>query len=201
MIAGYCRSLHVRLLALILLAHAAIAQQGPPPGLPPGPPPGGEPSQQRTGRGPHTGGSLPGEEHGQMSRGGPPNAEGQMGTVSTMRGGLQLGPPGRWWSDAAFAASLHLRPDQQSRMNKVFAENRDAFFARYDDLKQRENELEALTRTTPISEPAIFAGIDKVASARATLEKANAHMQLQLRMQLTQDQVKMLDEHRPGPPR
>ena len=51
-----------------------------------------------------------------------PNGRGSV--ESTMRGGLQLGPPGRWWDDKAFATSVGLNSDQQHRMDDVFGANK-----------------------------------------------------------------------------
>ncbi len=119
-------------------------------------------------------------------------------TRSTMRGGLQLGPPGRWWDDQDFANTLRLRPDQQTHMDAIFAQNKSTLLAHYDTLRDEERQLESLTRGANIDEHTLFAHIDRVSQARAELEKANAHMLLLLRHELTPDQVNTLDEHRPS---
>ena len=117
-----------------------------------------------------------------------------------MHGGLHLGPPGRWWDEQDFANSLHLRPDQQTRMDAIFDQNKPTLLARYSSLKDEERQLEPLTRGPNIDERALFARIDRVAQARAELEKANAHMLLLLRHELTADQVNLLDARRPPEP-
>ena len=128
-------------------------------------------------------------------RGGPPPASsGSSG--STMRGGLQMGPPGRWWDDKKFAKSLGLNNDQQKRMDGVFGQNRDTLLQRNDALQRAESRLEGLTRSGKPSETALFSEIDHVAQARADLEKAYAHMLLQLRDEMTPDQIGKLDDHR-----
>jgi Spy/CpxP family protein refolding chaperone len=114
-----------------------------------------------------------------------------------MRGGLQLGPPGRWWDDQDFASTLHLRADQQTHMDTIFAQNKATLLAHYDSLKDEERQLESMTRGANIDERTLFAHIDRVSQARAELEKANAHMLLQIRHELTPDQLNTLDEHRP----
>lgn len=129
-------------------------------------------------------------------RGGPPPNSSGGSTVGTMRGGLQLGPPGRWWDDKKFAKSLGLNGDQQKRMDAVFGQNRDALLLRNDALQKAEDRLEALTRGGKVPESALFAEIDRVAQAKADLEKAYAHMLLQLREEMTPEQVGLLDEHR-----
>jgi Spy/CpxP family protein refolding chaperone len=124
----------------------------------------------------------------------PPNSGG--GVVSTNRGGLQLGPPGRWWDDKKFAKTLGLNGDQQKRMDSVFAQNRDALLNKYDTLQKAETRLEGLTHADHLDEGALFTEIDHVAQARADLEKANTRMLLQLRNEMTPDQIGKLEDHR-----
>jgi hypothetical protein len=60
---------------------------------------------------------------GNTRQGLPSISSSQEGAASnTMRGGLQLGPPGRWWDDKHFAKTLHLRPEQKKRMDDLFDE-------------------------------------------------------------------------------
>ncbi len=147
---------------------------------PGGPPPGdqGPPAHEhRYGRGPDAGGG------------------------GNMHGGMQLGPPGRWWDDPALASDLHLKADQQTRMDAIFAQNKSTLMARFDNLRQEERQLGTMSRGVNIDEHALFAQIDRVSQARAELEKANAHMLLLLRHELIADQVSALDDLRPPPPR
>jgi Spy/CpxP family protein refolding chaperone len=113
-----------------------------------------------------------------------------------MRGGLQLGPPGRWWDDKHFAKSLHLRPEQKKRMDDLFDENRATLVSRYQALQQEESKMEALSRAQTLEESALFAQIDRVAQARAELEKANTHLLLQVRKEMDSDQITHLDASR-----
>jgi len=113
-----------------------------------------------------------------------------------MRGGLQLGPPGRWWDDHSFAKGLGLRSDQKSRMDDIFNANKSAIFSSYQSLVAAESDLEKFTRQANPAEADIFAAIDRAAAARASLEKANAHMLLAIRHEMTDEQLKRLDSHR-----
>ena len=127
----------------------------------------------------------------------PASASSQPGaTTSTMRGGLQLGPPGRWWDDKHFAKALHLRPEQQKRMDGLFEENRANLVSRYQTLQQEESKMEALSRGQTLDESALFAQIDRVAQARADLEKANTHLMLQVRREMDSDQIGRLEDYR-----
>ena len=113
-----------------------------------------------------------------------------------MRGGLQLGPPGRWWDDNKFAKSLGLNADQQKRMDTVFGQNRDLLLSRQDALQHAEGRLESLTHNGKPSEAALFTEIDHVTQARADLEKAYTHMLLQLRDEMTPEQIGKLEDYR-----
>lgn len=165
---------------------SAQAQQcGPPPADDMGgdhrPPPGG-----------HRGGE-PGGPHS------PPPGSGD-GPQSTMRGGLQLGPPGRWWDDRPFAQEIGLSAPQKRRMDDIFNLNRGTLLILYRSLEQEEATLETLTRKHHADEQQIFQQIDQITKARGALEKANAHMLLEIRKQMTNEQIDRLDEHRPPPP-
>lgn len=192
--------LQIRMLAFaLMLAGLSIASAqgrgGGGMGMPGGGPMGGGGMGMPRGG---MGGGMGMPEHtnpGTFPRGGPPPAEGNS-PGSSMRGGLQLGPPGRWWNDKKFAKSLGLNGDQQKRMDTVFGQNRDALLSRNDALQRAEGRLEAVTRSGKPSETAVFSEIDRVAQARADLEKAYAHMLLQLRDEMTPEQVGRLDDHR-----
>lgn len=139
---------------------------------------------------------MPGSERGMpgTSRGGP--APVSNGSSGSMRGGLQLAPPGRWWNDKKYAKTLGLNGDQQKRMDSVFGQNRDALVQRYEVLQKAEGRLESLTHSGKPSEAALFNEIDHVAQARADLEKANTHMLLQLRDEMSAEQIGKLDDQR-----
>ena len=149
------------------------------------------------------GSNVPGGSPGGMGVAGdarqsfPVNSASQPGaTSSPMRGGLQLGPPGRWWDDKHFAKSLHLRPEQKKHMDALFDENRASLVSKYQALQQEESKMEALSRAQTLDENALFAQIDRVAQARADLEKANTHLLLQVRKEMDADQITHLDASR-----
>jgi Spy/CpxP family protein refolding chaperone len=145
------------------------------------------------------GGPPPGEQDDMH---GPPPPPGPAdGLRSTMRGGLQLGPPGRWWDDKEFAQELGLSAAQARRMDEIFQANRGTLLRLYRSLEQQESILEQLTKGNHLREEQIFQQIDRVSGARAALEKASAHMLLDIRKQMTDEQTARLDQHRPKPPR
>ena len=158
---------------------------------------GGPPPMGRPGGGGFPGGQPRYETDSERVR--PPDS-GNASARSTMRGGLQLGPPGRWWDDRGFAKSLNLRKDQQKRMDAVFNANKGAIVDSYKALQEQELRLEAATREQKLDEAKIFAAIDAVNQARSALEKANAHMLLQVRSEMDPDQVTLMEKYREKPP-
>ena len=119
---------------------------------------------------------------------------GNQGSSGQARPGLELGPPGRWWDDKSVVKSLKLRPDQQTRMDAIFEQNRPALLTKYQSLQQAESQMAEVSKVPNPDEAALFAGIDKVAQARAELDKANTHMLLQLRKQMDPDQIERLEK-------
>jgi len=113
------------------------------------------------------------------------------------RAGLQLGPPGqRWWDDHGFAKSLKLRPEQQAHMDAIFEQSRAALVARFESVQQAEAQMAELANSPAPDEAALFAQIDRVAQARAELEKTNTHMLLELRKEMGAEQIKRLESKR-----
>jgi Spy/CpxP family protein refolding chaperone len=147
---------------------------------------------------PHGGPPPPGEQDDMH---GPPPPGPPDGPRSTLRGGLQLGPPGRWWDDKEFAQELGLTAAQARRMDEIFQANRETLLRLYRSVQHEESTLEQLTAGNDLHEEQIFQQIDQVSRARAGLEKASAHMMLEIRKQMTAQQTARLDQHRPRPPR
>jgi hypothetical protein len=173
---------------LLLTGAVALAQGHGPGGGPGGGGPGGG------GARPTFGGSAPNERGGY-----PGDTSRARGAGGPMRGGLQLGPPGRWWDDKTFAKTLGLSKDQQKRMDTVFNANKGPILESYKTLQKEESNLQKLTREKKLDEAKIFAGIDSVAQARAALEKANAHMLLLVRQEMDEEQNARMERFQEAP--
>lgn len=156
---------------LTLLLGATCFGQQPSPGGPDGPP-------QGPGRPGH---------HDRGGRGGPGGPGGPM----------RLGPPGRWWDDPEYIKKLGLSDDQQKKMDDIFNSNRLKLIDQFAALQKEEAIMEPLVSADPPDEGKLLAQIDRVAQARAELEKANARMLLGLRRQLTHEQFLKLKAERP----
>jgi Spy/CpxP family protein refolding chaperone len=162
----------ITLLAVTILLGAICFGQQPSPGGPDGAPQQGPGGPGRRG---------PGGFGGPGGPGGP----------------LRLGPHGRWWDDPEFVKKLSLSEDQQKKMDDIFNTNRLKLIDLFATVQKEEAIMEPLVAADPPDENKLLAQIDRVAQARAELEKANARMLLGIRRQLTQDQWLKLKAERP----
>jgi protein CpxP len=167
-----------RIVFTLLLAGAAgLAQETPPPGQAPGsPPPPGVPPPP----------------------GAPPFAHPRRPPIEQA---LHGGGPGRWWNNPEMAQKLGLTPDQQKRMDDIFQQNRMKLIDLNASLQKEEATMDPLMEADQPDEARILAQIDRVAQARAELEKADARMLLGIRRTLTPEQWKKLQAEGPGPRR
>jgi protein CpxP len=106
-------------------------------------------------------------------------------------------PPGRWWNNPQMVQKLALNSDQQKKMDDIFQQNRLKLIDLNATLQKEEVTLEPLVGADQPDETKILAQIDKVAQARAELEKANARFLLGIRRVLTFDQWKKLQAENP----
>jgi Spy/CpxP family protein refolding chaperone len=102
------------------------------------------------------------------------------------------GAHGRWWNDPQVIEKLTLTDDQRKGMDDILQQHRDNLIDMRANVEKAEAALEPLIGADQPNESAILSQIDKVAQARAELEKANARFLLALRAKLTPDQWKQL---------
>ena len=108
-------------------------------------------------------------------------------------------PPGKWWTDPGLVQRLGLTGDQQSRMESIFQQSRLKLIDLSAALQKEEAVIEPLLEAEHPDEAKVVAQIDRIAQARAELEKANARMLLGFRGVITQEQWKKLQDMRPPP--
>jgi protein CpxP len=118
-------------------------------------------------------------------------------SVNTLPGGAS----GRWWNNPQMARRLDLTPDQQKKMDDVFQQSRLKLIDLTAALDKEEAILEPLVEADQPDAPKIRVQIDRIAQARADLEKANANMLLGIRLILTPDQWKGLQSSGGSGPR
>jgi protein CpxP len=102
-----------------------------------------------------------------------------------MHGG---GPHGRWWNDPKMVSELGLSQDQQTKLDNIMQQNRLKLIDLNASLQKEEATLEPLVSADSPDETKITSQIDRVAQARAELEKSHARMLLEMRRVLTPDQ-------------
>ncbi len=115
---------------------------------------------------------------------------------------VQLGPgpnrlirmvrPGKWWKDSDLMKRIGVSDDQVTKIEKIFQDHRLQLIDLHADLEKQEAILEPLVEADQPVESQVAAQIDKVAQARANLEKSDAMMLLAIRRVLTVDQWKKL---------
>jgi len=108
------------------------------------------------------------------------------------------GDRGRWCNNPRVIERLKLTDDQRKAMDGILLEHREKLIDLRGTLQKAELELEPLMRDDQPNEARIVAGIDKVAQARADLEKANARFLLAIRGKLTPEQWKQVQAFRAG---
>lgn len=113
-------------------------------------------------------------------------------------GWQNLGPSGTWWRDSKYVSVLSLTADQQKRMDDVFQQSRIRLIDLKATLDKEEANLEPMLKADRLDEVMAAAQIDKVANARAELEKANAKMLLGIRQVLTPEQWMKLNSSKLG---
>jgi Spy/CpxP family protein refolding chaperone len=106
------------------------------------------------------------------------------------------GVEGRWWNNPRIVERLKLTDEQRKGFDSILLEHREKLIDLRANVEKAELEMEPLIRDDQPNEARILAQIDKVAQARAELEKANARYLLALRSKLTPDQWKQVQAFR-----
>ncbi len=114
--------------------------------------------------------------------------------------GFHGGPAGRWWTDAALVQKLGLSADQEKRIDEIFQQSRLKLIDVSAALHKQEAVLEPLLAVDRPEEAKVLVQIDRIAQARAELEKANARMLLGFRGVLNPEQWKKLQSEGPVRP-
>ncbi len=180
-----------KVLLVILLLGVFVAAQEPPTAPPPpggvqGGVPGGMPRHRMQG--------------GMMQQGpggfrGAPRARHMEGMAPGGGRGLRM-PGGKWWKSDV-AQRIGLTDQQAQQIEKIFQDHRLQLVDLHANLEKQELQLEPLIQADNPNEQQVLAQIDKVAQARASLEKSNASMHLGIRRVLSAEQwTKLQSEHR-----
>jgi protein CpxP len=117
------------------------------------------------------------------------------------RGPGRGGPAGKWWDNPQMAKKLGLTAEQRKKMDDVFEEQRVKLIDLHAAVAREEALLDPLMQAAQLDDSKILPQIDRIAQARADLEKADARLLLALRHVLTPEQWETLQSEpiRPGP--
>jgi Spy/CpxP family protein refolding chaperone len=105
---------------------------------------------------------------------------------------VQFGPVGRWWDDKSVMRTVGLNKEQQKKMDSIFDENKPAILASYKTFLSRQSKLNSLNKDPKVDKTQLFAAIDAVNEARSALEKTTAQMFLEIRQQMSPEQIEKL---------
>lgn len=107
---------------------------------------------------------------------------------------------GRWWNNPKIAQAIGLTDDQKKKMDEIFQQHRLRLVDLHANLEKQQILMHPMIESDNPNETQVLAQIDKIAQARADLEKADAHMLFEIRKVLTTDQWQKLkalhEEHR-----
>jgi periplasmic protein CpxP/Spy len=108
------------------------------------------------------------------------------------------GEQGRWWNNPKLVERLKLTEEQRKAFDGILMDHREKLIDLRGNMEKAELGMGPLMSADQPNEVKILAQIDRVAQARADLEKANARFLLAIRAKLTPEQWKLLQADRAG---
>ena len=173
-------ALRIMCLVLCLATVAAVSAQTPPagtprPGVPAVPPPG------------------PRDDHRGVNASRPMNGS-KTDRSSRSHNGLQFGPVGRWWDNKSVVSNIGITHDQQKKMDGIFDANRSTIVSSYKAYLKAQEHLDALNKSANPDQSQVFSAIDSVNQARSDMQKAASAMLLQIRKEMSADQIDKLSK-------
>lgn len=95
------------------------------------------------------------------------------------------GPSPAWWTNTNLLTQLGLRDDQKAKIQGIYENHKQNIASDSEALDKQEAQLRTLLAADPVDHNAVLAQIDRVAQARADLERSNSAMTLEMREVLT----------------
>jgi Spy/CpxP family protein refolding chaperone len=106
------------------------------------------------------------------------------------------GAESHWLLNPMVVSRLKLSDEQQRAFDKISLEHRENLIRLHARIEKEELALESQIRNYDANVGAVVQQIDRVAQARAELEKANARFLFALRKELTPEQWKQIEAFR-----
>ena len=101
-------------------------------------------------------------------------------------------PPGQFWLNPDIISMVNLTPDQVHRLAEVYLQGRLKLIQLDAAVQTEEAKLEPMLAAPVIDNERALAQTDRIAEARAALDKGDAHMAFALRAVLTSDQLNLM---------
>lgn len=89
------------------------------------------------------------------------------------------GPPGKWWKRPAVVRQLNLSPEQQGKLEDIFARRRREFVDLKADVERRQIDVEELVTAKDSDPKKAAASVDALEQSRLRLRKAATMMFLE----------------------
>ena len=131
-----------------------------------------------------------------------PPAQGRMNLrpPSNDRAALATPGMGKWWKNSELMQKIGVSNAQTEQIEAIFQDRRLKLVDLHSNLEKQESMLEPLVNADHPDQDQVSAQIDRIAAARAALEKSNAEMMLAIRRVLTVEQWKRLKAEGGEPP-
>ena len=105
-------------------------------------------------------------------------------------------PPGKWWKRPRVVQILKLSPEQQEKLEEIFARNRRSFVDLKAEVEKTQIDVEELVAKKDSDPKKVSAAVDALEQARMKLRKSMTMMFLEQKTVLTQQQWTLILEKR-----
>jgi Spy/CpxP family protein refolding chaperone len=105
-------------------------------------------------------------------------------------------PPGKWWKRPKVVELLKLSPEQQDKLEEIFARNRRSFVDLKAEVEKNQIDVEELFSKKDADPKKVAAAVDVLEQSRMKLRKSMTMMFLEQKAVLTPEQWTQLLERR-----
>lgn len=105
-------------------------------------------------------------------------------------------PPGKWWKRPRVVQLLKLSPEQQEKLEEIFARNRRSFVDLKAEVEKTQIDVEELVAKKDADPKKVSSAVDALEQSRMRLRKSVTMMFLEQKAVLTSQQWSVLLERR-----